>query len=39
MTGRRLSQPSPAFLLNGPALLAIVLLVGYPIYRCGEFQA
>jgi multiple sugar transport system permease protein len=31
MRGRRLSEPSFAFLLNGPALLAIVLLVGYPI--------
>jgi multiple sugar transport system permease protein len=31
MKGRRLSQPSFAFLLNAPALLAIVLLVGYPI--------
>ena len=29
--GRRLSEPSFAFLLNVPALLAIVLLVGYPI--------
>jgi multiple sugar transport system permease protein len=29
--GRRLSQPSFAFLLNAPALVAIVLLVGYPI--------
>jgi multiple sugar transport system permease protein len=28
---RRLSEPSFAFLLNAPALLAIVLLVGYPI--------
>jgi multiple sugar transport system permease protein len=27
----RLSEPSFAFLLNAPALLAIVLLVGYPI--------
>lgn len=31
MTGRRLSEPSFAFLLNAPALLAIILLVGYPI--------
>ncbi len=31
MTGRRLSEPSFAFLLNAPALFAIVLLVGYPI--------
>ena len=29
--GRRLSEPSFAFLLNTPALLTIVLLVGYPI--------
>ena len=29
--GRRLSEPSFAFVLNVPALLAIVLLVGYPI--------
>ena len=29
--GRRLTEPSFAFLLNVPALLAIVLLVGYPI--------
>jgi multiple sugar transport system permease protein len=29
--GRRLSGPSLALLLNGPALLAILLLVGYPI--------
>ena len=29
--GRRLTEPSFAFLLNAPALLAIVLLVGYPI--------
>jgi ABC-type sugar transport system permease subunit len=28
---RRLSEPSFAFLLNAPALLAIVGLVGYPI--------
>ena len=28
---RRLREPSFAFLLNAPALLAIVLLVGYPI--------
>jgi len=28
---RRLSEPSFAFLLNAPALLAIVALVGYPI--------
>ena len=31
MSRRRLSQPSFAFLLNAPALLAIVGLVGYPI--------
>src|SRR5262245_60439768 len=29
--GGRPSEPSFAFLLNAPALLAIVLLVGYPI--------
>jgi multiple sugar transport system permease protein len=29
--GHRLSEPSFAFLLNVPALLAILLLVGYPI--------
>jgi multiple sugar transport system permease protein len=32
---RRLSEPSFAFLLNAPALLAIVLLVGYPIVYSG----
>ena len=32
VTGRPLSEPSLAFLLNAPALLAIVLLVGYPIF-------
>ena len=31
MSRRRLSEPSFAFLLNAPALLAIVGLVGYPI--------
>ena len=31
MKKRRLSEPSFAFLLNAPALLAIVGLVGYPI--------
>jgi multiple sugar transport system permease protein len=31
VTKRRLSEPSFAFLLNAPALLAIVGLVGYPI--------
>ena len=31
MMGRRLSEPSFAVLLNAPALLTIVLLVGYPI--------
>ena len=31
MSRRRLSDPSFAFLLNAPALLAIVGLVGYPI--------
>jgi multiple sugar transport system permease protein len=31
MRAGRLSEPSFAFLLNAPALLAIVLLVGYPI--------
>jgi multiple sugar transport system permease protein len=31
VTRRRLSEPSFAFLLNAPALLAIVGLVGYPI--------
>ncbi len=31
MKAGRLSEPSFAFLLNAPALLAIVLLVGYPI--------
>ena len=31
MRRRRLSEPSFAFLLNAPALLAIVGLVGYPI--------
>ena len=31
MSKRRLSEPSFAFLLNAPALLAIVGLVGYPI--------
>ncbi len=31
MTRRRLSEPSFAFLLNAPALLAILALVGYPI--------
>jgi multiple sugar transport system permease protein len=35
MRGRRLSEPSFAFLLNAPALLAIVLLVGYPIVYSG----
>ena len=31
MARRRLSEPSFAFVLNAPALLAIVVLVGYPI--------
>jgi multiple sugar transport system permease protein len=31
MRAGRLSEPSFAFLLNAPALLAIVLLIGYPI--------
>jgi multiple sugar transport system permease protein len=31
MKAGRLSEPSFAFLLNAPALLAIVLLIGYPI--------
>ena len=31
MSRRRLSEPSFAFLLNAPALIAIVGLVGYPI--------
>lgn len=35
MIGRRLSEPSLAFLLNAPAVLVIVLLVGYPIVYSG----